>query len=128
MGRRGHTVPLPSGAAAVSTLFTETCAIERRGEQTGVDRYNQPVYGPPVGKAAPCWWEPLTTSEDILAAEQYTLMITIYLPLEYEAAVAGCDAIRVRGRTYEVQGRPQVQPSGFVVDGYVKALLKDVTG
>lgn len=111
-----------------SALFSQTCTIERRGEQVGVDRYNQPVYGPPVSEAAPCWWEPLTTSEDILAAEQYTLMITIYLPLEYEAAVAGCDAIHVHGRTYEVQGRPQVQPPGFVVDGYVKALLKDVTG
>ena len=92
----------------ISALFSQTCTIRRRGAQTGVDRYNQPIYGPPVETSAACWWEPLTTSEDILAAEQYTLMITLYLPLEAEADIDGADAVQVRGRTYEVQGRPQV--------------------
>lgn len=111
-----------------SPLFSQWCAIERRGVETGRDRYNQPIYGPAEVAEVPCWWEPVSTTEDIAAAEQYTLMINLYLPPQYRPVIEGCDAVTVHGRTYQVVGRPQVQPGGFVVDGYVKVLLEEVTG
>ena len=109
-------------------MFTESCTIERRGAQVGEDVYGEPIFAPATSANAPCWWEPMSTIEDIAAAEQYTLMITIYLPISFEAAIDGSDAVLVRGRRYEVKGRPQIQPSGFAVDGYVKVLLQEVTG
>lgn len=109
-------------------MFTQTCTIRRRGDAVGEDRYHSQIFGPPVEVEAPCWWEPATTEENIISAEQYTLFVTAYLPLSYRAQVDGCDSISIDGRTYDLVGRPQIQPDGFAVEGYVKATLREVTG
>ena len=109
-------------------MFSQECVIVSRGEQTVVDRYGKPVWGPSKRRPAPCWYEFLDASEDIAAAEQYTTTIPVFLPLNFESEVRGCDWIEVRGRTFHVIGKPQVQPHGFVVDGYLKVIAQEVTG
>lgn len=109
-------------------MFSQECVIVSRGDQTGVDRYNKPIYGPSKRVPTPCWYETMDASEDIAAAEQYTTTIPLFLPLDYEQQVRGCDWIEVRGRTFNIIGKPQIQPSGFVVDGYVKVTAREVEG
>ena len=112
------------------SLFSHTCILRRRGEQTGTDRYGRPEYGPPTDVECPAWWEMSAESEDTDARNQYVSTYTLYLPLSgpiegWDAVVLGTDP---DGTEYEAVGRPGRQPGGFIVEGYYRVQLERVTG
>lgn len=112
------------------SLFSHTCILRTRGEQTGTDLYGRPIYGPPTDTPSAAWWEMTSEAENIAAAGQYVSQYTLYLPLSaslqgWDVVVLGDDA---DGPEYQAVGRPGRQPGGFVVEGYLRVLLERVTG
>lgn len=105
-------------------MFTEQVTIRTR-EVTGTDEYGSDVYGWSE-TTSPAWWEPRTSGEQTDAREQVTSGYWLYLPPGTPLTAAS--QVVLDGVAYEVDGEPGRQPGGFVVDGYVRAALKRVTG
>lgn len=110
----------------MTSLFTLSLVLRKRGEKTGETKYGEPIYGPPVDVPSSAWWEPRTSSEDVSAKEQYVSGYWVYLPLS--ADVAGADVVVIDGLEYDVVGEPGRQPGGFIVDGFVKVAVERTTG
>lgn len=107
-------------------LFSHSVTLRKRGEQTGETKYGEPIYGPPTDTDSPAWWEPRTSSEDVAAREQYVWGYWLYLPLS--ADLSGADVVVIDGLEYDVVGQPGRQPSGFIVDGFLKVAVERTTG
>ncbi len=111
------------------SLFSSLVTLHLRGQKTGVDKYGDPVFGPPQDVDSPAWWEVSGSDEDIANAEQYTQRYNLLLP--ESAPVSGADAVTLRGvrdLRCELVGDPSYQPGGFVVDGYIRVVVERVSG
>lgn len=111
-------------------MFSETVTLRRATNEPGMDRYNRPLPGPSVDVDVEAWFEPRESSEDTAAAEQYVSGYWLYLPLAYAGALTAADAVILPHGLgeFEVKGQPGLQPSGVIVEGYVRAALDKVTG
>jgi len=112
----------------IDLQYSETSVLILRGVQTGVDRYNRPIYGPASQVTAECFWLPLSSTEDTAAAEQYMTGYRVQWPARFAAQIRGCDAIELPIGEFEVDGKPLVHPSMGALDGFVVANVKEVTG
>lgn len=112
----------------IDLQYSETSTLVLQGEKTGEDRYNRPIYGPPIRVVAECFWLPLSSSEDTVAAEQYMTGYRVQWPARYAAQIRGCDAIELPIGEFEVDGKPLVHPSMGALGGFVVANVKEVTG
>lgn len=111
-----------------ANLYTEASVLEARGTETGRDRYNQPVYGPPTRTTAPCWYTHKSGTEDTATGELYVTGYLIQWPPEFYGAVQGSDTVVLDIGTFQVVGEPLFQPGGLVVEGYVQATLERTSG
>ena len=85
----------------------ETVTRIRAGEQTGVDRYGNPVYGPDVETLIEgAFFDPGSSNELIVVGGvPMTTTPTLYFPGRWPDLVAD-DRVQVRGVEYHVDGRP----------------------
>ena len=107
-------------------LLTETVIVRRQGADTGFDEYGNPVHGPATDSPSAAWVEPITSREAADRQIQQTYGYVVYLPLT--TSLSGADRIVYQGAEFDVIGEPQVQPSGFVVDGFQRVLAQRTTG
>lgn len=122
-----------------SHLYLHAVTLVTRGAQTGRDRYNQPIYGPPRRIELKAWLEPIDGGENVAAAEQYVRGYWVTLPERAAVAgqledvlslVTGADQIELPGLPglFEVVGDVGWQQGGLVVEGYVYFKAEKVTG
>ena len=77
-----------------------------RNEQTGVDRYNNPVYSTVEADIPGALFDPGSSGETVTVGRAVlTSTPTLYWLREWPDLVAG-DRVRVDGVVYEVEGRP----------------------
>lgn len=109
------------------TLFSHTVTVRDR-TVVGQDEYGNDVYGWPERQGVAAWWEPRTSGEQTDARDQVTSGYWLYLEPDDPLTAASQVNLGGTGPWYEVDGEPGRQPGGAIVDGYVKAALKLVTG
>jgi len=107
-------------------LMTETVALRSWAAGDTYDDFGNPIPGAPSDVASVAWYEPLTSREASDRQIQQTYGFVVYLPLT--ADLDGADAVVIEGDEYEVVGEPQRQPGGFIVEGYLRAIVERVTG
>lgn len=110
------------------SLFTHTAGLRRRGAKIGEDDRGNDVFGPPTKTPTPAWWEPRESGEATVAQEQVVSGYWLYLPEGTDLTAVDAVELPIGGPAYEVEGEPGHQPGGFVVEGYVKAAVRRVTG
>lgn len=110
------------------SLMTEECILRIRGHATDEkDDFGNPIIAPGRDEQWPCWYEPRGSTEDTSAKDQQIHGYWLYLPLL--APLRAADAVLIEGLgTFEVVGKPARQPGGFLVPGYFKVALEEVTG
>ncbi len=106
------------------TLFTETATVRTRAV-VGEDEYGNDRYGWSE-QEYPAWWEDLTSTETNVANELATSGYRLFLPAG--TPISKGSKVVLAGETFEVIGDPPTQPGGFVVGGYVKAIVQKTTG
>jgi hypothetical protein len=98
---------------------------------TGVDSYNDDVYGTTSTTVAGCLYAPGGSVDLVQGQEQVITQPTLYMPTGTD--VTAVDQITVPGfGTFEVDGPPQVWPphprTGWQPTNSVVVRLKQVTG
>lgn len=77
-----------------------------RQTESGVDRYDNPTYTTAELDIPGAFFDPGSSEETIVVGgEPMVTTPTVYFPFAWPDLVEA-DAVRVRGVTYEVQGRP----------------------
>ena len=109
------------------TLFSHTVDVRDR-TVVGEDSYGNDVAGWSELFDVAAWWEPRTSGEQTDARQQVTSVYVLYL--EPDDPIDALSQVRLSGAGpwYEVDGEPDRQPGGAIVEGYVSVGLKLVTG
>lgn len=106
-------------------MFNQDCTLIYPGELEGHDEYREPVYGEPRREPACSWVETGGTAEDQYFANQVEWTHNFYFPEDTDPRF---EQIEWDGETFDVVGRPQKQPGGLLIDGWLFAGAKAVTG
>lgn len=97
--------------------------VRLRKEQTGEDRYGDPVYGDVESPLPGALFAPGGTSEPVGPGREPVVMEpTLYWRNQWPDVVAS-DRLRVRGRVFEVEGEP-AEWRGKRVGGLVVTLRR----
>ena len=110
------------------TLMTEHVTLHLRAQQTGEDAMGEPIFDPPQDvPGVDAWWEPAGSEEDTAAAEQVTRKYWLYTE---DTRITHADAVTLHGPT-DIRcelAPPQWQPGGYLVPGFMRVLVTDVSG
>lgn len=109
------------------SLFTEQILIEHPGEDTGeADAAGRPIVGDPVQITVEGWYEPRSSSEDVVAKEQQTDGYWVYVLRGTDMTAQS--RVFIEGDWYEVDGEPGRTPDGFLLGGYLSVAVRRVQG
>lgn len=111
------------------SLFSRRVTLHLRAEKVDEDALGEPIYGDPRDVEWSAWWELSSADEDTAASSREEVVYTLYLP--QTAPVRAVDAVTLHGfvdERCEVEQRPERQPGGFVVEGYIRLSVRVVEG
>ena len=91
----------------------------------GRDGWGDVQTGGSVTSVAGCFWQPVSTTEQLVSADTVTVVARGFMPAS--ASPAATDRVRFEGRTYTIEGRPELHhtPAG---PHHYEIQLKDVEG
>ncbi|MFG2001687.1 head-tail adaptor protein [Spirillospora sp. NPDC048911] len=91
----------------------------------GRDRWGDTVAGGTETAVSGCFWQPVSSSEQQIAADTVDVVARLFMPAAVD--VRATDRIRFEGRTYAVEGRPALHhtPAG---PHHYELELRDVEG
>lgn len=113
----------------MSSLFSESVVLVRRGAVTGRTATNDPVYGAPVrSDPVPGWVETGFGSETVQLSDKVETFYTLWLDGDWRGLVDAYDGVEYSGVSYRVSGPASYQPGGAFVPGWTCVKLSTVEG
>ncbi|TDD97641.1 phage head completion protein [Actinomadura rubrisoli] len=91
----------------------------------GRDGWGNTVAGAAETPVPGCFWQPVSTDEQLNAADTVTVVARVFMPPA--ADVKATDRIRFEGRDYAIEGRPELHhtPAG---PHHYEVNLKEIEG
>lgn len=91
----------------------------------GRDAWGDVQSGETVTSVPGCFWQPMSTAEQLNAADTVTVVAHVFMPAS--AAPEATHRVRFEGRDYAIEGRPELHhtPAG---PHHYEVALKDVEG
>ena len=91
----------------------------------GRDGWGNVVSGESTVDVPGCFWQPVSTAEQLVAADTVTVVARVFMPASASPAATG--RVRFEGRDYAIEGRPELHhtPAG---PHHYEIALKDIEG
>ena len=91
----------------------------------GRDEWGDVQSGETVTSVSGCFWQPVSSSEQLNAADTVTVVARVFMPASADPSAT--DRVRFEGRDYAIEGRPSLHhtPAG---PHHYEIELRDIEG